>query len=142
MWWKNVKGIDIQYGTSNIAHNIIKYNSIYSNTNCGIVVNGECNNIQYNDITNNENGLQSNTGTTCNFNIVKNNDLSSNTASNLKLGSSGSNNVYVNNDGVSSEPKLLISNSGKGYINEIYIDNSTNQLCWNKDGSIKKVQLT
>lgn len=138
--YDNRIGIDVKYGTSNIAHNRIKYNSIYDNTECGIIVNGERNNIQFNDITANGVGIKSNTGTTCNFNTIKNNDLTSNTQS-LLLGNSGTSNIYVNNDGVTDEPKLLISNNGKGYINEIYID-SSNRLCWNKDGSVKKVQLT
>ena len=138
--YDNRIGIEVKYGTSNIAHNKIKYNSIYDNTECGIIVNGERNNIQFNDITANGVGIKSNTGTTCNFNTIKNNDLTSNTQS-LLLGNSGTSNIYVNNDGVDEEPKILLSNKGRGYINEVYIDSSTNQLCWNKDGSIKKVAL-
>lgn len=139
--YNNNKGINITYGTSNVAGHIVKFNSIYDNSNVGIVVNGERNNIQFNDVVGNDVGVSSNTGTTCNFNVIKNNDLTGNTT-NLKLNGNGTGNVYVNNDGVADEPKILLSNKGRGYINEIYIDNSTNQLCWNKDGSIKKVQLT
>ena len=139
--YNNNKGIDIKYGTSNVAGHIVKFNSIYYNSNVGIVVNGERNNIQFNDVSGNEIGVSSDTGTTCNFNVIKNNDLTGNTT-NLQLNGNGTSNIYVNNDGVTDEPKILLSNQGKGYINEVYIDNSTNQLCWNKDGSVKKVQLT
>ena len=69
--YENRIGVDVKYGTSNIAHNKIKYNSIYDNTECGIIVNGERNNIQFNDITANSVGIKSNTGTTCNFNTIK-----------------------------------------------------------------------
>lgn len=138
--YNNNNGIDIKYGTSNVAGHTVKFNSIYDNSNVGIVVNGERNNIQFNDVAGNEIGISSNTGTTCNFNVIKNNDLTGNTT-NLQLNGNGTGNLYVNNDGVTDEPKILISNQGKGYINEVYIDNSTNQLCWNKDGSVKKVQL-
>ena len=139
--YNNNKGIDITYGTSNVAGHTVKFNSIYDNSNVGIVVNGERNNIQFNDVAGNAIGVSSDTGTTCNFNVIKNNDLTGNTT-NLQLNGNGTSNIYVNNDGVTDEPKILLSNQGKGYINEVYIDNSTNQLCWNKDGSVKKVQLT
>lgn len=139
--YNNNNGIDIKYGTSNVAAHVVKFNSIYDNSNVGIVVNGERNNIQFNDVVGNEIGVSSDTGTTCNFNIIKNNDLTGNTT-NLKLNGNGTSNIYINNDGVTDEPKILLSNKGKGYINEVYIDSSTNQLCWNKDGSIKKVILT
>ena len=138
--YNNNKGIDISYGTSNVAGHVVKFNSIYDNSNVGIVVNGESNNIQFNDVAGNGIGVSSDTGTTCNFNVIKNNDLTGNTT-NLQLNENGTRNIYVNNDGVTDEPKILLSNKGKGYINEVYIDSSTNQLCWNKDGSIKKVQL-
>lgn len=132
----NEKGIITKAGTSNVANHCIKFNSI-SNNGVGIEIGGERNRVVYNEMLNNEVGIKTGLTTQDNWNNFKYNDLDYSTTpvQDDKLGN-GNRFLYNNNY---DDIKVIVGTTNNSMINELYVDTTTNKLCWNKDGSVKTI---
>ena len=135
----NEIGIITKAGAENIANHYIKFNSISSNSVCGAEIRGERNRLVYNEMLYNEVSVKVGLTSQDNWNSIRYNDFDYCTTA-VELSSSGNGNKFMYNYGY-DDIKVVVGNKNNSMINELYVDSTTNKLCWNKDGSVKTISF-
>ena len=135
----NEIGIITKAGTGNVANHYIKFNSISSNSVCGAEIRGERNRLVYNEMLYNEVSVKVGITSQDNWNSIRYNDFDYCTTA-VELSSSGNGNKFMYNYGY-DDIKVVVGNKNNSMINELYVDSTTNKLCWNKDGSVKSISF-